>query len=125
MDILGYLDLSNILFTQLGVLSSILIVFISIMFFTTCTSTQTGSFNSKSTAKNIVDHYSESNSSYLKGKTFLVTGGNSGIGLETCKALCSIGARVIMCSRSIEAGLHSVEEEIKTNGVGGYTGELQ
>ena len=109
----------------LGLNSSILWHFISIMLCTTSIATQIGLFNSKSTAKNIVDHYSSFNPDYLKGKTFLVTGGNSGIGLETCKALCSIGARVIMCSRSIEAGLHSVEEEIKTNGVGGYTGELQ
>ena len=42
-----------------------------------------------------------------------MTGGNSGIGLETCKALASAGARVIMCSRSIEAGKQAIEKEIK------------
>ena len=79
-------------------------------------------FNAKSTAKNIVDYYSGSNPAFLKGKTYLVTGGNSGIGLETCKSLLSAGAKVIMCSRSVEAGLKSVEQEIKSSGVGGYSG---
>lgn len=42
--------------------------------------------------------------SALKGKVAVVTGGNSGIGLETVKALAYGGCRVIMGSRSVEAG---------------------
>eukprot|EP01031_Cornospumella_fuschlensis_P037139 gene37139-45081_t len=38
---------------------------------------------------------------YLAGKVAIVTGGNSGIGLETCKALASAGAKVYLCSRSV------------------------
>jgi NAD(P)-dependent dehydrogenase (short-subunit alcohol dehydrogenase family) len=40
----------------------------------------------------------------VNGKTALVTGGNSGIGLETCKALASKGCKVILCARNVDAG---------------------
>jgi NAD(P)-dependent dehydrogenase (short-subunit alcohol dehydrogenase family) len=40
----------------------------------------------------------------LSGRTALVTGGNSGIGVETVRALAFAGARVILCSRSVAAG---------------------
>jgi NAD(P)-dependent dehydrogenase (short-subunit alcohol dehydrogenase family) len=49
-----------------------------------------------------------------------LVGGNSGIGLETCKALAYAGAKVILCSRSVEAGQKAIEEEIKVPGVTGY-----
>ncbi len=57
---------------------------------------------------------------YLKGKVAIVTGGNTGIGLETCKALLSAGCKVYLCSRSKQGGLNSIEEEIKTLGKGNY-----
>ena len=60
---------------------------------------------------------------YLTGKTAIVTGGNSGIGLETCKALAYVGARVILCSRSVENGLKAISDEIKLNGHGDYVVE--
>ena len=40
--------------------------------------------------------------------------------LETCKALASAGARVILCSRSIAAGEAAVTQEIQKSGHGGY-----
>lgn len=40
----------------------------------------------------------------LTGKTVIVTGGNSGLGLEAVKALSGKGARVIMACRSLEKG---------------------
>ncbi|HEX4302910.1 MAG TPA: oxidoreductase [Rhizomicrobium sp.] len=40
----------------------------------------------------------------LKGKTAIVTGGSSGIGVETARALASAGARVILPVRSRKAG---------------------
>ena len=58
---------------------------------------------------------------YLQGKTALVTGGNAGIGLETVKALASVGCRVLLCSRSVEAGRAAVESEIAKDGLGGYS----
>ncbi len=40
----------------------------------------------------------------LRGKTAIVTGGSSGIGVETARALASAGARVILPVRSRDAG---------------------
>ena len=52
----------------------------------------------------------------LAGKTSLVTGGNSGIGVETVKALATAGSRVVLTSRSVEAGV-KVAEQLKAEGV--------
>ncbi|BCW87862.1 hypothetical protein sos41_09940 [Alphaproteobacteria bacterium SO-S41] len=46
----------------------------------------------------------------LKGKTAIVTGGSSGIGVETVRALASAGARVIMPVRSRKAGEDAAAE---------------
>ena len=71
-----------------------------------------GSSNSalgkRSTAKEVIEHFKQD----LKGKVAIVTGGNSGIGLETCKALAYAGARVVLCSRSVENGNKAIKEEI-------------
>ncbi len=40
----------------------------------------------------------------LKGKTIIVTGGNSGLGYEAVKAFALKGAEVVMASRSTEKG---------------------
>uniref|UniRef100_A0A6U2EWN9 Uncharacterized protein n=1 Tax=Hemiselmis andersenii TaxID=464988 RepID=A0A6U2EWN9_HEMAN len=69
------------------------------------------------TAKEVVDHYQ----SNLQGKVALVTGGNSGISVETCKALALAGAKVILCSRKVENGTQTVETQIKVNGDSGYS----
>eukprot|EP00283_Hemiselmis_rufescens_P001561 CAMPEP_0173468674 /NCGR_PEP_ID=MMETSP1357-20121228/76972_1 /TAXON_ID=77926 /ORGANISM="Hemiselmis rufescens, Strain PCC563" /LENGTH=323 /DNA_ID=CAMNT_0014436899 /DNA_START=88 /DNA_END=1059 /DNA_ORIENTATION=+ len=68
------------------------------------------------TAKQVVDHYKPD----LKGKVALVTGGNSGIGVETCKALAFAGAKVILCSRKVENGTDCIEKQIKVSGGSGY-----
>ena len=62
---------------------------------------QSSTLGSKSTAKQVIDTFGKGE--YLSGKTAIVTGGNSGIGLETCKALASAGCRVILAARSIDA----------------------
>ena len=75
-------------------------------------------FGKKTTAKEVIDAFGQGK--YLSGKTAIVTGGNSGIGLETVKSLAYAGARVILCSRSVENGNKMVQEEIKKPGEGNY-----
>ena len=45
----------------------------------------------------------------LSGKVVIVTGGNSGIGYETCRALAFHGAQVIMASRDLDKSKAAVE----------------
>jgi hypothetical protein len=78
----------------------------------------TEGLGSNSTAKEVVEACGEGE--YLLGKTAIVTGGNSGIGLETCKALASAGCSVVLCSRSVEAGEQAVKTECLGMGEGGY-----
>uniref|UniRef100_A0A7S3H494 Uncharacterized protein n=1 Tax=Spumella elongata TaxID=89044 RepID=A0A7S3H494_9STRA len=76
-----------------------------------------------STAKEVVENFGEGK--YLAGKTAIVTGGNSGIGLEATKALAYAGARVIMCCRSVKAGQAAIDSEITQPGNGGYVVDAQ
>jgi D-arabinose 1-dehydrogenase-like Zn-dependent alcohol dehydrogenase len=46
----------------------------------------------------------------LKDKTAIVTGGYSGLGLETTKALVSAGARVIIPARSHEKAVKALKD---------------
>jgi retinol dehydrogenase-12 len=46
----------------------------------------------------------------MKGKTVLVTGANSGIGLETAAGLAQMGAEVVITSRDTAKGVAAVEE---------------
>lgn len=46
----------------------------------------------------------------LANKTFVVTGGNSGIGLETARALVHKNAHVIIASRTRERGDAAIQE---------------
>lgn len=55
----------------------------------------------------------------LTSKVAVVTGGNSGIGVETARALAHAGARVIITSRSIAAGT-TVAEELNNAGLKVY-----
>ena len=44
------------------------------------------------------------------GRTFVITGANSGIGLEAARALGAAGARVVVACRDIAKGEHAVAE---------------
>ncbi|KDQ11791.1 hypothetical protein BOTBODRAFT_162426 [Botryobasidium botryosum FD-172 SS1] len=46
----------------------------------------------------------------LSGKVVIVTGGNSGVGKETCKALLTKNAKVYMASRSRDRAMIAIEE---------------
>jgi light-dependent protochlorophyllide reductase len=52
----------------------------------------------------------ESLSKDISGKTYIVTGANSGVGLETTRQLIKQGGHVVMACRRVEAG----EEEAKS-----------
>jgi len=73
----------------------------------------------RSTAKDVVDALAPGRP--LAGRVAVVTGGNSGIGVETVKALAYAGCRVVLASRSVEAGENAVEEEVKREGLGAYS----
>lgn len=51
----------------------------------------------------------------LSGQTVMVTGAASGLGVETARALASIGARVVLPVRNIERGITSAEDILLTN----------
>ncbi|CAH2100300.1 unnamed protein product [Euphydryas editha] len=55
----------------------------------------------------------------LRGKTFIITGANSGIGLETAKALVRRKARVIFACRDIEKAKQAIAEIRKEQPTGG------
>ncbi|KOB71288.1 Retinol dehydrogenase 11, partial [Operophtera brumata] len=55
-------------------------------------------------------------SAKLHGKVALITGGNSGIGLETARDLARRGATVIVASRDEEKSSKAVSDIIKTTG---------
>src|SRR5215468_12053501 len=65
----------------------------------------TSSFNATSTAAEVVSGID------LHGKKMIVTGGSSGIGIETARALASAGADVLIAVRNLNVGA-SVAENI-------------
>jgi NAD(P)-dependent dehydrogenase (short-subunit alcohol dehydrogenase family) len=52
----------------------------------------------------------------LTGKRAIVTGGSSGIGIETARALAAAGAEVTLAVRNAEAGRNVAEDIIATTG---------
>ena len=56
----------------------------------------------------LLDSNANFEKSCLNKKLILVTGGNSGIGLEVCKVLCSKGHKVVATVRSQDKGQYCV-----------------
>ena len=56
------------------------------------------------------------NSAGLSGRTFLVTGGNTGIGLATATELARRGGRVYVACRSESKGSHAVASIVAETG---------
>ncbi|MEW9534323.1 SDR family NAD(P)-dependent oxidoreductase [Microbispora sp. NPDC049125] len=71
---------------------------------TSITSRITTPFTAESTAAEVVDGID------LTGRRVVVTGGASGIGVETAKALAGAGAEVTLAVRDAEAGRRTAEE---------------
>ena len=64
----------------------------------------------------LIRYLSSLDSERFQGKTFLVTGGNSGIGKALCKELAFLGARVIIACRNLERGKRAkmeIEQEVQ------------
>ena len=59
----------------------------------------------------------------LHGRVALVTGANSGLGLETTRALAARGAQVIMACRSLDKA-REAEAEIKKTAVWRFSGGM-
>jgi NAD(P)-dependent dehydrogenase (short-subunit alcohol dehydrogenase family) len=65
------------------------------------------SFNFFTTAQDVVEAFPD----VAKGRTAVVTGGNSGIGAETVRALARAGcSHVVLCARNISAGEQVAKE---------------
>lgn len=60
-------------------------------------------FNAKSTAENVIQGID------LTGKVVIVTGGSTGIGLETTKVLAGAGATVIVPARNVEKARRNLQ----------------
>src|SRR5258708_9794193 len=67
-------------------------------------------FTAESTAAEVVDGVD------LAGRRVIVTGGASGIGIETARALAGAGAEVTLAVRNIRAGERTAEDIIATTG---------
>ena len=74
------------------------------------TSLITTPFTAESTAAEVVDGVD------LAGRRVIVTGGASGIGIETARALAGAGAEVTLAVRNIRAGERTAEDIIATTG---------
>ncbi|CEP10541.1 hypothetical protein [Parasitella parasitica] len=72
--------------------------------------TDNTTITSKTSAEEIVQLYRTD----FTGKVVIVTGSNSGIGLETARVLSSVGAKVIIPCRTLEKSSGAIEEIKKT-----------
>ena len=66
--------------------------------------------------------FTESSLSSLTGKVFIVTGGNSGVGLELVKILYAKGAKVYILCRSqekAEGAINSIRQSVSSTSTAG------
>ncbi|MCW2945656.1 MAG: family NAD(P)-dependent oxidoreductase [Actinoallomurus sp.] len=76
----------------------------------TATARITTPFTAESTAAEVVDGID------LAGRRVIVTGGASGLGIETARALAGAGAEVTLAVRNLQAGERTAEDIIATTG---------
>lgn len=73
----------------------------------------------RSTTRDVLAHF-PAEAAALAGKTALVTGAASGLGLETVKALTSAGCRVLATARDVAVGERAIQTEL-AGGAGAAT----
>ncbi|MGH3430049.1 MAG: SDR family NAD(P)-dependent oxidoreductase, partial [Mycobacteriales bacterium] len=61
-------------------------------------------------------HWTESDIPDQSGRTVLITGANSGLGLRSAKVLAAKGARVLMACRSIDRGQVALQTVLDEGG---------
>ncbi len=66
--------------------------------------------------KNVIWCDKETLSKDLSGKTYIVTGANSGVGLETTRQLVKQGGHVVMACRRVNAGREEAKSFVGLNG---------
>jgi retinol dehydrogenase 12 len=67
----------------------------------------TAMFNEKTTADEVAAYFKAKNV-LMEGKTYMVTGANCGLGLETARVIAANGGIVIALSRSAENGKNAI-----------------
>ena len=67
-------------------------------------------FGEKTTALEVIEGHN------LSGKEVIVTGGSSGIGVETVRALAKAGARVVIAARDLKRANEVKDDVIQTTG---------
>lgn len=72
--------------------------------------TSNSEFNKKTTAEQVGAAFKDR----IQGKSFIVTGGNIGLGMETCRVLSKEGAgSVVLACRTVSKGEEAKKEIIK------------
>ena len=59
-----------------------------------------------------MDHWTADRIADQAGRTFIVTGANSGLGFETARQLAARGGRVVLAARSEPKGLDAVARRL-------------
>ena len=68
--------------------------------------------NEKSTALEVIETFNTN----LTGYDVIITGGNSGIGVDTAKALAKAGARCVITGRDVERAQQAINEIKESTG---------
>lgn len=66
----------------------------------------------------VTAHWSAADIPDQTGRVAIITGANTGLGLETARALAAAGAQVVLAVRDLDKGAAAVEEIGKTAQIG-------
>ena len=66
----------------------------------------------------VTAHWTTADIPYQAGRVAIITGANTGLGLETARALAAAGAQIVLAVRDLDKGAAAVEEIRKTTPAG-------